>query len=163
MQAVEILRRLVVALGDHDAEARQDLQMVGVAVVVALHPPLDVVVIGLGLGNVQMGRENRLRQFRSKFPPLVGGAGLHLHRIALNGTGHVEGPAHPELLTLMPEIVHLLGIEIEAALHIAHEGVIVPAVPEPIDHLGEFARAPIAFRMIAHLVAAKVQGFGGLS
>ena len=60
--------------------------------------------------------------------------------------------------------MELLGIEIDAGVDVADEGVIGPAVPEPGDDIEELAGAAIALAMLHMLLQPEVQrriGIGG--
>src|SRR6185436_6164726 len=103
--------------------------MVGIAAVFA-HPPLDVVVVGLGSINRQMRAEDRLRVLRSEFLAIVGSSGLHDDGPTLWRTRHIQWAADGVVLPLVVEQVHLVAVEEDAAVAIAHEGIIIPTVPE---------------------------------
>src|SRR5262245_29047067 len=49
------------------------------------------------------------------------------------------------MFALMIEGVHLLGIEIEAAVLIADEGIVIPTVPQAFDDIDELPRPPVTF------------------
>ena len=64
----------------------------------------------------------------------------------------------------MVEHVHLGRIEIEPAVDVAHEGVVGEGVPQPRDHVVEFARPPVALVVLHVLVEPEIQrrvGIGG--
>ena len=57
----------------------------------------------------------------------------------------------------MAEHVHLGGIEIDAVLDVADEGVVRPAVPQARHHVVELARAPIALAVLHVLVEPEIE------
>ena len=127
-----------------------------------LHPPLDVVVIGFRIRDIQVRREDCLREFGRKLAAFVGCARLHLYRIALHRTWHIERTAHLVVFADMVEVVHALRFEIETGIDVAHEGIVIPAVPQALHNLNEFTGAAIAFLVVADARAAEIQGFGRL-
>ena len=66
------------------------------------------------------------------------------------------------MLALVVERMHARGLEIQPAFHVAHEGVVVPAIPQALHDLRKFARPAVALCMIEHAVATKVCSLGGL-
>ena len=54
------------------------------------------------------------------------------------------------------EVMHALRVKIEAVLHIADEGVVIPGVPKTPHHLYEFTGAPIALLMVEGAVASEI-------
>ena len=65
----------------------------------------------------------------NEFAPVMGGAGLHDHRVVLWGWGHVERTAHREVFTLVIEHVHLAFVVELSRRFIVRKGVRVPGVP----------------------------------
>ncbi len=102
------------AVADHDEGAGQDLQVLGVAADL-LHAALDVGIELLRVGEAAAAGEHGFRRFRGELPAVVGRAGLHDQRPALDGAGDVERPAHRQIFSLVVEHVHFRGIEIEPA------------------------------------------------
>ena len=51
----------------------------------------------------------------------------------------------------------LVGVEVDAALDVAHEGVVGPAVPQAGDDVVELARAAVALAVLHVLVEAEIQ------
>ncbi len=49
------------------------------------------------------------------------------------------------------------GIEVNAAVDIADEGVVGPAVPQARDHIEELARPLVAFAMLHVILKAEIQ------
>ena len=79
----------------------------------------------------------------------IRGAGLHDDRPALDRPRDVERAAHREILALVVRArAASLGIEIDAALDIADEGVVGPAVPQPGHDVEELARAAVALAVL---------------
>ena len=85
--------------------------------------------------------EHRLRGLGGELPAGLRRAGLHDHRPALDRARDVERAAHREVFALVAEHVHLGGIEIDAVLDVADEGVVRPAVPQAGHDVVELARA----------------------
>ena len=136
--------------------AGQDLHVLGVAAEL-LHAALHVGVEALAAARLDCGGEHHLGGLGRELAAGLGGAGLHDHRPALDRPRDVERAAHREVLALVAEHVHLLGIEEDAALDVAHEGVVGEAVPQAGHHVVELARAPVALVVLHVLVEAEVQ------
>ena len=105
----------------------------------------------------RLGGEHRLRGLGGELAAGLGGAGLHDHRPALDRPRDVERAAHREIFALVVEHVQLGGIEIDAVLDVADEGVVRPAVPQPGNHVVELARAGVALAMLHVLLEPEVQ------
>ena len=132
--------RLLDAVADHDEGARQDLEVLRIAADLA-HAALDVGVELLPVGETAAAGEHRFRGLGRELPAVIGRAGLHDHRPALHGPGDVERPAHREIFSLVIEHMHLGGIEIKPGFDVADKGVVGEGIPQPGDHVIEFARA----------------------
>ena len=91
--------------------------------------------------------------------PFVRCAGLHDHRPALRRARHVERTFDRVVLALVTQLMQLGWIEEQPALGIAHERVVVPAVPESGHDLREFARAAVAHRTRIDPGASEVARF----
>ena len=68
-----------------------------------------------------------------------------------------ERPAHLQVLALVVQHMELVGIEVEAGLDVADEGVVGPRIPQAGDDIVELARARVALGMLHLLVHAEVQ------
>ena len=125
---------------------------------------LHVGIEALGIGQVAARGEHHFRCLGGELAPGVGGAGLDDHGPALHRPGDVERPAHGEVFPLVVQHVHLAGIEIDAALHVADEGVIGQAVPKTRHHVVELARAGVALAVLHVVLEPEIQrrvGIGG--
>ena len=100
---------------------------------------------------------------RGKLAAVVGGAGLHQHRLALRRARHVERAAHVEVLAVVIERVHLLRIEEQARLLVADEGVVVPRIPQRLHDLDEFLAAPVAHVLRLVRLVAEVERLGRIA
>ena len=80
--------------------------------------------------------------------------------MALRRARDVERAADLEVLALVIERMQLRRIEELPARLVAHEGVVVPAVPQRGDHLGEFVGALVALGVAIVRVAVEVQRLG---
>ena len=101
--------------------------------------------------------EHRLRGLGRELAPGLGRAGLHDDRPALDRPRDVERTAHRQKLALVVEHMQLVGIEKDAVLDVADEGVIRPAVPQSGHHVVELARAAIALAVLHVLVEPEIQ------
>ena len=130
--------------------------MLGVAAEL-FHPALDVGIELLAVGEAAAAGEHGLRGFGRELPAVFGRAGLHDQRPALHGAGDVERPAHAQIFSLVIEHVHLRGIEIEALLDVAHEGVVGEGIPQAGDDVIEFARPLVALGVLHVVVEPEIQ------
>ena len=123
-----LLARLLDAVADHDQGARKDLQMLGIAAGF-FHAAFHVRVESLGVGDMRPGSEHDLRRLGRKLATGVGSAGLDDDGPALHRTSDIEGAAHREVFSLVVQHVQLVGVEIDAAVDVAHEGIVGKTVP----------------------------------
>ena len=80
------------------------------------------------------------------------------------GRAMFKGPAHRQELALVVEHVHAFGIEIDALLDVADEGVVGQAVPQPGHDVEELAGAAVALVVLHVLGQAEIErriGVGG--
>ena len=110
-----------------------------------------------------MRAENRLGELGGELLAVVGRAGLHEHRLALRRTRHVERAAHRIVFSLVIEVMHLVRLEEQPAVLVAHERIVVPAIPQALDHFGEFVRALIAFVVRKRFGAVEIERLGHLA
>ena len=141
---------------DHRIEARHDQDLV-LAAAEARDAVADVAVELLGLLERARRGEDQFGNPRGDIAAGARGAGLHQHRPALRRAGDVQRPAHLEVLPLVVQHMHLRGVEGDAGFLVADEGILVPAVPQTADHLGELDGAVIAVGVAEMLVARIVQ------
>ena len=73
------------------------------------------------------------------------------------GRAMFKRAAHLEIFPLVVEHMHLLGVEIDAAVDVTDEGVVGETVPQPGDHVVELARPVVALVMLHLLVEAEIQ------
>ena len=103
------------------------------------------------------GGEHHLGGLGGELAAGIGGAGLHDHRPALDRPGDVERALHLQILAVVVQHMELGGIEIDAALDVADEGVVGPRIPQAGDDVVVLARAGVALGMLHLLVHAEVE------
>ena len=103
-----------------------------------------------------MNRIDDLGGRGAKFPPLLGGARLHDDRMTLRHAGNIQRTAHVEEPAPVVEHMHLGFVEIAARRLVEQQGAVLPAVPQPLDHLDEFGRARIARVVVERCLQAEV-------
>ena len=103
-----------------------------------------------------MRAEHDLGGLGRELPAVVGGAGLHHHRLALRRARHRQRSAHLEELAGVIEHVTPVGIVEAALLLVEDEGVVVPGVPQAAHDLDELAGAPVAHRLRQMVLAAEI-------
>lgn len=91
----------------------------------ALEEPLVFLERG-GIG------EDGVGMFARKADTGIGRTGLENHRLALRRTLNVQRSFHLEETALVTERVEFLPVEELPGLAVAHEGIVVPAVPQPL-------------------------------
>ncbi len=64
------------------------------------------------------------------------------------------------MLPAMVQHMHFLRVIIDTGCLVADEGVLVPAIPQTVDHFGELGGAIVAVGMRRMLVPAMVECFG---
>ena len=122
---------------------------------------LHVGVEGAAHLDAALRGEDGLGRLGGKLAARFAGAGLDDHGPALHRARDIERPAHVEIFALVVEHVEPVGIEIDAALDVADERVLGPAVPQPGHDLDEFARARIALAMLQVILEAEIaRGIG---
>ena len=120
------------------------------------HPAFHRRVVFLRVLDRGCSREHHIGGRRRHVLALLGGAGLHDHRIALRRARNVDRSAHREMLALVVEYVNFCRIEEDARRLVAHEGVVLPAVPQPAHHLDEFRGAAIALVIVGRRVVVEI-------
>ncbi|CUI61657.1 Uncharacterised protein [Achromobacter xylosoxidans] len=155
LQARELVLGFGLAAADHGEDAGHDLDVVGIAAVFN-GAALDVAVEGAGLVEGLVRHEDDLGGARRQVAPGGRGASLHHHRAALRRTRHVQRPAHREMLATMAQRMQLGRVEILAAVLVAQEGVVLPAVPQAQHHVVELGGAGIAAGVLDVLVQVEV-------
>ena len=93
------------------------------------HASLHVRIEPLGIGDMRPGREHDLGRLGRKLAAGIGGAGLDDDGPALDRPGDIERAAHREVFPLVVQHVQLVGVEIDAAVDVAHEGIVGKTVP----------------------------------
>ena len=151
-----LLLGFIDAVADHDKGAGQDLDMIGVAAGL-LGAALDVGIERLRAGQGAAAGEHGLRGLGRELLAVVGGAGLHDHRPALRGARDVERAAHFQIFALVVEHAHFGGIEIQALLDVAHEGVVGEGIPQTGDDVVELAGPLVALGMLHVIVEAEIE------
>ena len=141
VEQVALLLRLLLGFAQHDEAGRHDRHVLGIAAGL-LHAALHVGAKRLAGLHVRQRGEHHLGGFGGELAPDVGGAGLHDHRPALHRARDVERAFHRQVFALVVEHMHLVGIEEDAALDVADEGVVGPGIPQAGDDVIELARAP---------------------
>src|ERR1700738_2154187 len=143
LQRLESVASLLLGLTEHDLEAGHDQNVVGIAAEpcdARLHVGVEVPRDFQG----GCGGKDHISGLGCKVPAILRGARLHQHGLALWGTRDIERAADLEVLAFMAQDVELGGIEEDARLPIKDEGIIVPTVPQTLDHACELAGAGIA-------------------
>ena len=139
--------RLLHGVADHDEAGRQNLEVVAGAPGL-LRAALHVGVERAPHREAGLRGEDGLRGLGRELAPRLGRAGLHDDRPALDRPRDVERTVHGEKFALVVEHMQLVGIEKDAVLDVADEGVIRPAVPQSRHHVVELARAAIALAVL---------------
>ena len=130
--------------------------MLGVAADL-LHAALDVGIKLLRIGERAATGEHGFRRFRRELLAVLGRAGLHDQRPALDGAGNVERPAHGEIFALVIEHVHFRRVEKEPGFDVAHERVVGEGIPQARHHVVELARPLVALGMLHVVVEPEIQ------
>jgi hypothetical protein len=100
---------------------------------------------------------------RGKLAAVVGGAGLHQHRLALRRAWHVERAAHVEEFAVVVQRVHLLRVEEQALIPVADERIFVPRIPQRLHDLDEFLAAPVAHVLRLVRLVAEIERLGRIA
>ncbi len=112
------------------------MDVVGVAAG-GTHARLDVEIEGRRLLEHLLHGEDRVGIARAEIPPRTGATGLNHQRTALRRTRQLQRPLHREIATLMVDTVNPRRVREQAGFAVADQGLVLPAVPEPRDHIGE--------------------------
>jgi hypothetical protein len=137
--------------GDH-RQARQHAQLVGRAAV-ADQTLAQIVVVGFGLVDVAVGREDHVGDAGREVAPVGRLASLNNDRMALGRARNVERAAHFEPLALVVDGVDALGLDLAI-----DKGVVLPAIPQLFDQRHHFASAVVAGGVFEMLLFAEVEG-----
>ena len=148
-------------VADHHEGARHDDDVVRIAPG-GLCARLDVGIHALRGGHVADAGEHHLGRFAGQLTTGVGLASLHDDRPALHRPGDVQRPAGGKVFALVIEHMQFGRIRVNAAVDIADEGVVGPAVPQAGHHVVELARPAVAFVVFEVLLEAEVQGLVGV-
>lgn len=143
--------RVLDRVADDDERRGQDLQVVAVAAG-GRDAALDVGVELLGGLQVSRRAEHHLGCFGGELSAWLRLTGLDDDGPALHWSCYVEGAAHFQLFALVVQDVHLLGVEVDAALLIAGECIIGKAVPQTGHDIVEFSGPFVAFAVFYVLV-----------
>ena len=130
--------------------------MIGIAADLG-RPALHVGIEGARVGDRAASGEHHFGGFGRKLAAGIGRTGLHDDGPTLHRAGDVQRPAHFQILALVIEHMHLVGIEIDAVLDIADEGIVGPAVPQAGDDIEKFACAGITLVMLHMLVEPEIE------
>ena len=120
-------------------------------------PAFHIGVEPLRLGQRIAAGEDDLGGLGCKLPAGLRGAGLDDDRPALNRARDIERTAHLEILALVIEHIHALGVEINFRLDVANERVLGETVPEPGHDVIELARAAIALVVLRVVVQTEIE------
>ena len=159
-EAVELCSfrlRLLGGVANDDEGGGQDLQMIRVATD-RLHPPLDIGEDRLAVGEIAGGGKDRLRRFSGELATGVGLSGLNDDGPALRRASNVEGAANAQFLALVPEHMHAVRIEEDAAFCVVEERIIGKTVPKAGDDIVKFAGAVVALAMFHMLFETEIEG-----
>src|SRR5579864_451215 len=121
-----------------------------------LHPALHVGIELLRVRKIAPALEYYLSRLGRDLAARLRRASLHDNRPALDWARDVERAAHGQKWPLVIEHVHPLGIEKDAVLDIADEGVVGPAVPQAGNNVEELARPPVARLVFNMLVQSEI-------
>ena len=127
----------------------------GVAAVAA-GAALDVGIKSLGLVDLGLGGEHHVGGARRELAPGLRRAGLRHHRPALRRAGDVERSLDLEVLADVVEEVDLVAVHVDAALLVAQQAAVFPAVPQADHDLVEFGGALVALGVRQMLVEAEI-------
>ena len=110
----------------------------------------------LRVGKISATRKDHLRGLGREMAAGIRGTGLDDDWPALDRPRDVERPAHRQDLALVFEHMQPLGIERDALLDVADEGVLGPAVPQAGHDVEELAGAAVAHAMIHMLGQSEI-------
>ncbi|KAG1530050.1 hypothetical protein G6F50_017579 [Rhizopus delemar] len=79
--------------------------------------------------------EHRIGILAGQRDAIIGRASLEDHRLALRRTLDVERPFHLENAALVVEPTERVRREERASVALAHEGTVIPRIPQPLHHL----------------------------
>src|SRR4029079_7427582 len=105
------------------------------------------------------GREDDLGGFGGQTAALVRRASLHQHGLPLWRARDIEWTSDLEMLTLVPECMHLVRVEEDAGVPIHDESVVVPAVPQYQQNVGKLSCPSIPLRGACLWLRAEVPPF----
>ena len=126
------------------------------------HAAFYVSIEITGAGDRTTGGEHHLGGFGGDLLAGVGRTGLHDDRPALHRAGMVQRAANLEVLALVVQHMHLVGIEEDAAFLVADPGIVRPAIPQTGHDLIELAPAVIALPVLDMLLQAEIQSCIGV-
>jgi hypothetical protein len=95
---------------------------------------------------------------RREFASVGRAAGLDQHGVPLGAARQIERAIDAEVFAAMVDAMHFRGVDETAARLVADKGVVFPAIPQRLHHLGELGCALVALRMIGHRLAPKIAG-----
>ena len=160
LQLLELVLRLLPRRRDHDAEARHDLEMVGVAAV-ARHAVLHVAIDIRARPSIVWCAQNTTSAVSAaSCRPSSDAPACTTTGWPCGERETVSGPLHLEEFARVVEHVPPVGIVEAAVLLVEHEGIVVPAIPQAAHHVDELARAPVALVLRQVLLAAEILRFG---
>ncbi len=116
-------------------------------------PLLERGVLRLRLVEVLHDGEHHVGGARRQRLSRLGAAGLQHHRLALRRAADIDGSLDLEEDAPVVERPYPRRVEIGAAFAVGDDGVVGPAIPQPLHHVDELGRPLVAAGMVGMLGA----------
>src|SRR5215469_16827516 len=149
LQPVELFLCLGLARADDWHNARQYRQLLGRAAVLG-HAALQIGIGLLGAVPFLHDREDDIGGARREFQPRGRAAGLDNDRVPLRATRDAHRPLDLKEPALVVERPDLAVIDIYAARLVGDQRPVLPAIPQPLDHIDELLGALVT-QLVVHL------------
>ncbi|CDN41599.1 Putative uncharacterized protein [Paenibacillus sp. P22] len=146
---------LLLRFPDDRSDARKNEHVVGIAAEGG-RTALDVRIEGRCLLQRFMSGEDRVGFLGRIIAPHLGRSGLEDDGMPLTGARDVERTFDGEELALVIQGMHFVRIEENARLLVAHEGVVLPGIPQAARHLQILRRDAVSLVVIGMLLLAEV-------
>ena len=88
----------------------------------------------------------------------LGRARLDHDGVALRRARCIQRAFDAEMRALVVQRVQLGGVEVHTAVLVAHDGIVLPAVPQPLDHVDKLAGHRIALGMVGVVATGEIGG-----
>ena len=102
------------------------------------------------------GRKNQVRRARRQRAAHIRAAGLHDDRVPLRRPSDIQRSGDFEMPALVVELMHLVSIEVAATGTIAQHRIVLPAIPQRLDHIDEFFGACVTIVVRRHFVEPEI-------